>query len=122
MFSLERLMICLALPFRTKSAWCVGKMRSVSVSIPRYHRPLELSLMATWDGDGARREQAVRCWRTHLLHTVQVRVSDVPLVAVADLEAPGQLRLVQVGQQPNGQVTELDFFMVEAAAGDSEEG
>lgn len=59
---------------------------------------------------------------THLLHTVEVRISYVPFVTVADLEAPGQLRLIQVHQQSDGEVTELDLFVVKAAAGDSEEG
>lgn len=34
--------------------------------------------------------------QTHLLHTIEVSISDVPLIAITDFQAPGQRRLVQV--------------------------
>lgn len=90
-------MICFALPLRTKSA---------CLSAPK------VSQSSAVGGDGQ---------STHLLDAVEKGVAYVPLDAVAHLEPPGELGLVQVHQQADGQVAELDLLVVEAGAGDAEE-
>lgn len=57
----------------------------------------------------------------HLLDAVEEGISYVPFDAVAHLQPPGKLGLVQVHQQADGQVAELNLLVVEAGAGDAEE-
>lgn len=99
-------MICFALPFRTKSAY---------LSAGQYHPPPQVSRWCTLDG------VPWASTSTHLLDPVEKGVPYVPLDAVAHLQPPGELGLVQIHQQADGQVAELDLLVVEAGARDAEE-
>lgn len=97
-------MICFALPFRTKSAY---------LSAGHYHPPRSVV--------GGRLAVFWKSTSTYLLDPVEEGVPYVPLDAVAHLQPPGELGLVQVHQQADGQVAELDLLVVKAGARDAEE-
>lgn len=60
--------------------------------------------------------------RTYLFDAVEKSISDVPLITVSDLQSPGECGLIQVHQQADWEVSKLDFFVVETAAGHPKEG
>lgn len=58
----------------------------------------------------------------NLLHAVQKRIANVPANPIIDSQPPREARLVEVDEQPHGQVPQLDILKVEARARGAEEG
>lgn len=75
-----------------------------------------------WERKGNARQGLIRSGSTHLLDAVEKGVANVPAVAVADGEAPGQRGLVEVDEQAEGQVPEQQVLMVEGGDRGAEEG
>lgn len=113
-------MICFALPLRTKSAY-LGKQPSHMVSLGRPN--LSTSPLGGWDLDlGQEVPGLAMIHGTHLLDAVEKCVPNIPFVTISDLEPPGQLRLVEIDEQADGQVPHLDLLVVETAAGGAKKG
>lgn len=59
---------------------------------------------------------------TCLFGAVQKGIANIPAQAIGDDKPPGQGRLIEIGEEADCQVTQEDVLMVEARAGEAEEG